>query len=108
MPETSSRLARGWTRTAKVTVLVARCCEISRCDGGFSILVHIVKHRREMAAGSLACLASPEQGRANADFGRALGDGRFEIVGHAHRKHRQVLLQLRLLLVSQFAQFIEI
>ena len=79
-PEIWSQLARGWTRTVKVTVLVARCCEISRCDGGFSILVHLVNQRCEMAAESLACLASAEKGRTNADFGCALGDGSFEIV----------------------------
>src|SRR2546430_7017896 len=103
-PEISSRLARGWTRTVKVTVLLARSCAISRCDGRFSMLVPIANRRREMVPESLDRLASAKKGCANTDFRGTFRDGRFEIVRHAHREHGQLMTQLRLQRVSQFAQ----
>jgi len=85
-------------------VLVARCCEISRCDGGFSILVHIWNRRREMAAESLACLASAEKGRTNANFGCALAMAASKSCDMPIESTGQVVVQLRLQLVAQFAQ----
>src|SRR5438093_1445657 len=52
--------------------------------------------------------AASEEGGADADFGGALFDGHFEVVGHAHGQNRERQPEFCFQLVAQLAQTAEI
>src|SRR5882724_19612 len=87
-PETSSRLARGCTRTANVTVPFS------------SFTLSTVFGLRR--------LPRAKKRRAHAHFRCAFFDGRFEIVRHAHGEHGQVATQSRFQRIAKLAQFVQI